>query len=113
MPSLNSIVRAFASLGHDLETLSEIELSEAEQIKLATKRRKIQFHSSHASGSDDEVNEEDSFDPRVHTPSHAESPNDEESQGMHVEGDELDEEETNEKDEGNELYRDVNVNLEG
>nr|GEY63081.1 hypothetical protein [Tanacetum cinerariifolium] len=34
-----------------LETLSEIALSEAEQIKLATKRSKIQFHSSHTSGS--------------------------------------------------------------
>nr|GFD06479.1 hypothetical protein [Tanacetum cinerariifolium] len=33
-----------------LETLLEIELYEAEQIKIATKRRKIQFHSSHASG---------------------------------------------------------------
>ncbi|GKB73814.1 hypothetical protein Tco_0935226 [Tanacetum coccineum] len=36
-----------------------------------------------------------------------------EIQGANVEGEELDEEETNEKDEANELYRDVNVNLEG
>nr|GEU33217.1 retrovirus-related Pol polyprotein from transposon TNT 1-94 [Tanacetum cinerariifolium] len=61
--------------------------------------------------------EEDSFDPRVQTPSHVESTddedNDEEIQGVNVEGDELDEDETNEKDEGNELYRDVNVNLKG
>nr|GEW14616.1 hypothetical protein [Tanacetum cinerariifolium] len=34
-----------------LETLSEIALSEAEQIKLDTKISKIQFHSSHATGS--------------------------------------------------------------
>ncbi|GJU98332.1 hypothetical protein Tco_1327603 [Tanacetum coccineum] len=38
---------------------------------------------------------------------------DEETQGVYVEGEELDEEETNEEDEVNELYRDMNVNLEG
>ncbi|GJT04340.1 hypothetical protein Tco_0838802 [Tanacetum coccineum] len=34
-----------------LETLSEIALSKAEQMKIVTKRSKTQFHSSHASGS--------------------------------------------------------------
>nr|GEV00677.1 hypothetical protein [Tanacetum cinerariifolium] len=34
-----------------LETLSEIALSKAEQMKITTKRSKTQFHSSHASGS--------------------------------------------------------------
>ncbi|GKE32653.1 hypothetical protein Tco_1451975, partial [Tanacetum coccineum] len=66
---------------------------------------------------DEEDKEEDSFDPRVQTPSHVESTDDEDSdeeiQGANVEGEELDEEETNEEDEANELYRDVNVNLEG
>ncbi|GJR15997.1 hypothetical protein Tco_0798649 [Tanacetum coccineum] len=38
---------------------------------------------------------------------------DEETQGVNVEGEELDEEGTNEEDDVNELYRDVNVNLEG
>ncbi|GKF68389.1 hypothetical protein Tco_0198068, partial [Tanacetum coccineum] len=61
--------------------------------------------------------EEDSFDPRVQTPSHVESTddedNDEEIQGVNVEGDKQDEEETNEEVEANELYRNVNVNLEG
>ncbi|GJS07416.1 hypothetical protein Tco_0364212 [Tanacetum coccineum] len=38
-----------------LTVLSEVALSEAEQLKLATKRSKIQFHSSHASGSGDGV----------------------------------------------------------
>ncbi|GKB68252.1 hypothetical protein Tco_0929664, partial [Tanacetum coccineum] len=38
---------------------------------------------------------------------------DDENQGANVEGDELDKEETNEENEANELYRDVNVNLEG
>ncbi|GKA04657.1 hypothetical protein Tco_0683777 [Tanacetum coccineum] len=38
-----------------LVVLSEVALTEAEQMKLATKRSKIQFHSSHASGSGDGV----------------------------------------------------------
>ncbi|GJW83451.1 hypothetical protein Tco_0156596 [Tanacetum coccineum] len=196
-------------LAEGLETLSEIALSEAEQMKLAIERSKTQLHSSQPSGSgahegtgvtpgvpdvptygsddeqiswkssdeeddDDESNlgkdeddhdqeddddqediddqdndndqddgderidsdndgddfvylkfsthdeedkEEDSFDPRVQTPSHVEytddKDNDEETQGANVEGDKQDEKETNEEVEANELYRDVNVNLEG
>ncbi|GJV88455.1 hypothetical protein Tco_1532393 [Tanacetum coccineum] len=154
-----------------LETLSEVALTEAEQMKIALERSKTQQHNSHASGSgadegtgvtsgvpdvpsydskaeqiswkssdeedeDDEANigkdeddddqdndddqedkEEDNFDPRVQTPSHVESTNDEDSdeeiQGANVEGDEQDEEETNEEVKANELYRDVNVNLVG
>ncbi|GJV79096.1 hypothetical protein Tco_1514966 [Tanacetum coccineum] len=38
-----------------LNALSEVALTKAEQIKLATKRSKTQFYSSHASGSGDEV----------------------------------------------------------
>nr|GEX70783.1 hypothetical protein [Tanacetum cinerariifolium] len=63
---------------------------------------------------DDEDKEEESFDPRVQTPSHVETTddedNDEDSHGVNVEEDELDEEEVNEEDEANELYRDVNIN---
>ncbi|GKE02162.1 hypothetical protein Tco_1390145 [Tanacetum coccineum] len=66
---------------------------------------------------DEEDKKEEDSDPRVHTPSNYESIDDEESdeeiQGANVEGEEMDEEETNEEDEANELYRDVNVNLEG
>ncbi|GKB97581.1 hypothetical protein Tco_0983718 [Tanacetum coccineum] len=66
---------------------------------------------------DEEDREEDSFDPKVQTSSHVESTDDEDSdeeiQGANVEGVEQDEEETNEEDEGHDLYRDVNVNLEG
>ncbi|GJV09774.1 retrovirus-related pol polyprotein from transposon TNT 1-94 [Tanacetum coccineum] len=65
----------------------------------------------------EEVNEEDSFDPRVQTPSHVESTDDEddneEVQGVNIEGEAMDEAANNEKDKGNELYRDLNVNLEG
>ncbi|GKC30125.1 hypothetical protein Tco_1037419, partial [Tanacetum coccineum] len=65
----------------------------------------------------EEVNEEDSFDPRVQTPSHDESTDDdnsdEEVQGTNTEEEEMVEEATHEEDEANELYRDVNINLEG
>nr|GEY93882.1 hypothetical protein [Tanacetum cinerariifolium] len=37
-----------------LETLSEIALSEAEQMKISTKRSRTQFHVSYASGSDND-----------------------------------------------------------
>ncbi|GJX35117.1 hypothetical protein Tco_0246674 [Tanacetum coccineum] len=65
---------------------------------------------------DEEDNEEEGSDLRVQTPSHYESTDDEESdevtQGGNVKGEELNEE-TDEEEEVNELYRDVNVNLEG
>ncbi|GKC60090.1 hypothetical protein Tco_1087688 [Tanacetum coccineum] len=44
---------------------------------------------------------------------HNEEENDEEIQGANVKEEELDEKETNNEDKANELYRDVNVNLEG
>nr|GEU62860.1 retrovirus-related Pol polyprotein from transposon TNT 1-94 [Tanacetum cinerariifolium] len=87
-----------------LENLSEIALSAAEQLKLAIKRSKTQLHSSQPS---------DSFDPRVQTPSHIETTNDEDNdeeiQFVNVKGDELDEEETNKEDKRSELYRDVTI----
>ncbi|GJU97048.1 hypothetical protein Tco_1326319, partial [Tanacetum coccineum] len=177
-----------------LETLSEIALSETEQMKLAIERSKTQLHSSQPSGSgahegtsvtlgvpdvpkygsddeqlswkssdeeddeanvgkdeddddhdndddrtesdndgedfvhlkfsthddearQEEVNKEDSFDPRVQTPSHVESTDDdnsdEEVQGANTEEEEMVEEATHKEDEANELYKDMNVNLEG
>ncbi|GKE47531.1 hypothetical protein Tco_1478789, partial [Tanacetum coccineum] len=66
---------------------------------------------------DEEVNEEDSFDPRVQTPSHVESTDDEDSDDeihdANVEGDKMNEEETYTEDEANVIYGDVNINLEG
>ncbi|GKF78124.1 hypothetical protein Tco_0230594, partial [Tanacetum coccineum] len=62
---------------------------------------------------DEEDKEEDSFDHRVQTPSHVESTDDEEIQGANIKGDKQDEEEKNEEVEANELYRDVNINMEG
>ncbi|GJT55710.1 hypothetical protein Tco_0990764 [Tanacetum coccineum] len=65
----------------------------------------------------EEVNEEDSFDPWVQTHSHVESTddddNDDEIQGANVAGEEMNEEATNAEGEENELYRDRIINLEG
>ncbi|GJV28528.1 hypothetical protein Tco_1384976 [Tanacetum coccineum] len=65
---------------------------------------------------DEEDKEEEGSDLRVQTPSHFESTDDkaydEVTHGDNGEDEELDEEETNEEEEVNELYRDVNVNLE-
>ncbi|GJT56192.1 integrase, catalytic region, zinc finger, CCHC-type containing protein [Tanacetum coccineum] len=41
-----------------LETLSEVALTKAEQLKIVTKQSLIQTHSSHTSGSDDDDNNE-------------------------------------------------------
>ncbi|GJV38005.1 hypothetical protein Tco_1410482 [Tanacetum coccineum] len=166
-----------------LETLSEIALSEAEQMKLAIERSKTQLYSSQPSDSgahegtgvspgvpyvpiygsdeekiswkssdeeddDDEANigkDEDDDDnadhddddertesdndgddfvhPKLSTHDDEESneesynesnvENDEEVQGVNTKEEEMDEEATHEEDEANELYMDINVNLEG
>ncbi|GJW06166.1 hypothetical protein Tco_1568589 [Tanacetum coccineum] len=190
-----------------LTVLSEVALTEAKQIKLATKRSLIQTHSSHASGSgadegtssipgvpdvltyesnneqiswksskeedDDEVNvSEDNDDadndddvdkddedadadnqddeitndanqddddeqidsdndgdnfvqPKLSThddearqddevnEEERDEESDEEVQGANIKEEEMDEEATHEEDEANELYKDVNINLEG
>nr|GFC85214.1 hypothetical protein [Tanacetum cinerariifolium] len=57
---------------------------------------------------DEEAKDEESFDPIVQTPSHVEN-SDDESHGMNVGGDEGPDVE----DDDEELYRDVNINLEG
>ncbi|GJS95927.1 hypothetical protein Tco_0802895 [Tanacetum coccineum] len=135
---------AKTSKAKGLTVLSEVALTEVEQMKLATKRSLIETHSSHANdlgadeGTDDDgqydkdqddVNEHTNLDnngddfvhPKLSTQDqevrHNEEESDEESneeiQGANVEEKELDEEATNDEDEANELYRDVNVNLEG
>ncbi|GJS76635.1 hypothetical protein Tco_0726516 [Tanacetum coccineum] len=59
---------------------------------------------------------DDFVHPKVHTPSHYDSSDDEAyddvTQGDNVEKEKMDEEKTNEEDEVNELYNDVNINLE-
>ncbi|GKB24482.1 hypothetical protein Tco_0863883 [Tanacetum coccineum] len=176
-----------------LETLSDIALTEAEQMKIATKRSLIQTHSSHASSlgshegtgvtpgvpdvptyeSDDEKiswktssdddddnddnddnegddaanddhddadndikrtefdnegdafvhpkftthEEEESVDLRVHTPSQSEPSDNEENvdvaQSKYTEEEEVNVEHTYEEEDANNLYSDLNVNLEG
>ncbi|GKC01232.1 hypothetical protein Tco_0987368 [Tanacetum coccineum] len=146
-----------------LETLSEVALTEAEQLKLATKRSLIQTHSSYANGSgahegtgvtpgvldvpkygsddeqiswkssdeedddDDEANvgkdedddDHDDDDERTKSDNDGEdfvhpkfSTHDDEASSMCIEEEKMDEETTHEKNKANELYRDVNVNLE-
>ncbi|GJZ97473.1 hypothetical protein Tco_0669926, partial [Tanacetum coccineum] len=135
-----------------LTVLSEVALTKAEQMKLATKRSLAENHDAHTSDDDDDdadnqdnddqddddqedddQNNEDKDDVNEHTDSendgddfvhpklstqdqevrHNEEESDEEIQGTNVEEEELDEEETNDEDEANELYMDVNVNMEG
>nr|GEX62071.1 hypothetical protein [Tanacetum cinerariifolium] len=149
---------AKSSKAKGLFVLSEVALTEAEQIKLAIKRSLQQTHISQASGSgadevtglipgvldvptyksdeeissksnsdndgddfvhpklsthDEEAKDEESFDPIVQTPSHVDNSddesNDDESHGMNVGGDEGPDVE----DDDEELYGDVNINLEG
>nr|GEU51809.1 retrovirus-related Pol polyprotein from transposon TNT 1-94 [Tanacetum cinerariifolium] len=57
---------------------------------------------------DEEAKDEEKFDPIVQTPSHVED-SDNESHGMNVGGDER----PDAKDDDEELYRDVNINMEG
>ncbi|GKD79008.1 hypothetical protein Tco_1341629, partial [Tanacetum coccineum] len=59
---------------------------------------------------DDEVNEEESNE---ESDDESNEESDEEVQGANTKEEEMDEEATNEEEEANELYRDVNVNLEG
>ncbi|GJW19504.1 hypothetical protein Tco_0026940 [Tanacetum coccineum] len=175
-----------------LETLSEVALTKAEQLRIVTKQSLIQTHSSHASGSsahkgtgvtpgvpdvptykyddeeiswktssdddddnegddaaanddhdgtdndskrtksdnegdefvhlnftthDEDRKEEESSDLRVHTPSQSEPSDNKENvdvaQSEYTEEEEVNAEHTYEKEDANDLYRDLNVNLEG
>ncbi|GJU63755.1 hypothetical protein Tco_1245590 [Tanacetum coccineum] len=117
-----------------LNVLSEVALSEAEQMKLASKRSKTHFHSSHASGSgadegtddadkeddddqedadnkdddgqedDNEQTDSDNDNLSVQTPSHYESTDDEESDEV-TQGGNVEGEELNE-----ETYEEEDVN---
>ncbi|GKE43419.1 hypothetical protein Tco_1470703 [Tanacetum coccineum] len=73
-------------------------------------------HPKFSTHAEEDIQEEGSY-MRVHTPSHYESSNDEDSDeeilGVDVEEEEMDEVNTNEDKEVDVLYRDVNVNLEG
>nr|GEX23204.1 hypothetical protein [Tanacetum cinerariifolium] len=123
---------AKSSKAKGLSVLSKVALTEAKHMKLATKKSLQQTHISQASGSgadertdndgddfvhpkfsthDEEAKDEESFDPIVQKPSHVENSNDEgnddESHGMNVGGHEG----PDAKDDDEELYGDVNINL--
>ncbi|GJR43826.1 hypothetical protein Tco_1311929 [Tanacetum coccineum] len=84
----------------ELETISEADLTEAEQLKIITKRSRQETHSSHASGSgaDEGTDDEDS---------------DNEVKGANVEGAKSDEDATYEENQGNEAVEDTNTDLDG
>ncbi|GKB32869.1 hypothetical protein Tco_0872270, partial [Tanacetum coccineum] len=98
----------------ELETIPEAIMTEAEQLKIITKRSRKETHSSHAS---EETDEDDTFDPIVHTPSRISSSDDEDSdnevEGMDVEGAKSDDDATYVEDQGNEAVEDTNANLKG
>nr|GEW29330.1 hypothetical protein [Tanacetum cinerariifolium] len=119
------------SKAKSLIVLSEVAMTKAEQLKLATKRILQQNHISQASsldeGDDDdqdtndegdvfihpkltiheeETKNEESFDPIAKTP---ENSDDDENLGLNV----GDKEGHDAEDDEDELYRDVNINLEG
>ncbi|GKE80210.1 hypothetical protein Tco_1550210, partial [Tanacetum coccineum] len=70
---------------------------------------KLSTHNDEAR-KDDEVNEEKSNE---ESDDESNEESDKEVQGANSEDEEIDEEATHEEDEANELYRDVNINLEG
>nr|GEX20541.1 hypothetical protein [Tanacetum cinerariifolium] len=98
-----------------LENLSEVALSETESDNDGDDF----FHPKLSTFDEEERHEEkldeeeEGSDQRFHTPSHFESTDDEVTQGDNAEEEKLDEEKTNEEEEVNELYNDVNINLEG
>nr|GEY81773.1 hypothetical protein [Tanacetum cinerariifolium] len=105
---------AKASKAKSLTVLSDVAMTEAEQLKLATKRSLQQTHISQASGlgTDEgtETRDEESFDPIAKTPKNTDDEgNDEENLDLNVGR----EEGQDEEDDEDELYRDVNINLKG
>nr|GFD54269.1 hypothetical protein [Tanacetum cinerariifolium] len=66
---------------------------------------------------EEKLDEEEGSDQRTHIPSHFESTNDEAfnevTQGDNVEEEKLDKEKTYVEEEVNEMYNDMNINLEG
>nr|GEV73347.1 hypothetical protein [Tanacetum cinerariifolium] len=110
---------AKSSKAKGLSVLSEVASTEAEQMKLATKRSLQQTHISQASGSDDddddqEDKDEQDDDDQDDNDDDQDLDNDDDdfvhpNHGMNVGGDEGPDAE----DDNDELYGDLNINLEG
>nr|GEW72425.1 hypothetical protein [Tanacetum cinerariifolium] len=121
---------AKASKAKSLSALSEVAMTEAQQMKLVTKQSMQQTHISQPSGSgadegtdddkdddeeggdgehesDEETRDEESFDPNPQTPKDSEDEGDgEEDLDLNI----SEEERHVEEEEEDELYRDVNIN---
>nr|GFC55290.1 hypothetical protein [Tanacetum cinerariifolium]GFC55366.1 hypothetical protein [Tanacetum cinerariifolium] len=109
MPSLNSILRAFASLGHDLDDDGE----EGDDGDVDQEVVRDDDKDDDEEGVDDEqesnkeTKEGESFDPIPQTPEDSEDKGDgEEELGLNI----GEEERHDEEEEEDELYRDVNIN---
>ncbi|GJX80764.1 hypothetical protein Tco_0328913 [Tanacetum coccineum] len=113
-----------------LDVLSKVALTEAEQLKLATKRSKTQFHSSHASGSGDGVDTQSKVPDEQHLKTTGadegtgtipgvpdvpkyESESEKESWGDSGEEDEDDENDSEDKSDGNDDDANDDDNQEG
>ncbi|GJT11950.1 hypothetical protein Tco_0858992 [Tanacetum coccineum] len=97
----------------ELETISEANLTEAEQLKILTKRSRKETHISHASGSGaDEGTKLHQGNSRLHMKT-VQDDEEESTDESEDEGEKSDEDATDEKDEGNETDKDTIANLEG
>ncbi|GJU00911.1 hypothetical protein Tco_1111249, partial [Tanacetum coccineum] len=115
----------------ELENISEADLTEAEQLKIVTKRSRQETHSSHASGSgadegtgvtpgvpdapdydsEDDISWKSSDDDQDDEQVSRLIRNDVE--GANVASAKSDEDATDEKDQGNEAVKDINTDLDG
>nr|GEU88182.1 retrovirus-related Pol polyprotein from transposon TNT 1-94 [Tanacetum cinerariifolium] len=100
---------AKASKVKSLTMLSEVAITEVEQLKLATKRSLQQTHISQASGSDDDDDDVDKGSNDQDDDDDQDEGNDDENLGLNVGS----EEGQDAEDDEDELYRDVNINLKG
>nr|GFA45788.1 hypothetical protein [Tanacetum cinerariifolium] len=87
---------------------SNVERTEAKQLKIVLRRSRHVTHISQQGGSStDEGTEEESFDPILRTPEESEDDgNDEEDQGLRFSEEEM----MQEEEDADELYRDVDIN---
>ncbi|GJX13829.1 hypothetical protein Tco_0205587 [Tanacetum coccineum] len=95
----------------ELETISEAVLTEAEQLKIITKRSHKETHVSHASRSSEDDQADDKNDDDENAQDDEDSDN--EVEGVDAEGEKSDEDATYVEDQGNEADKDTNANLEG
>ncbi|GJV94263.1 hypothetical protein Tco_1545840 [Tanacetum coccineum] len=111
---------AQASKGNGFKSSTKVAKPAKKKQPTTTSKEKglnVLFEKSSDEDNDDEVNMSEDDDDQDDDNEQTELDNDDDDfvhpKLVNVDGEELDEEETNKEDEVNELYRDVNVNLEG